>query len=148
MKRSYVVPMRWMVIREYEVPGGSLNVTSTKLPRPWSPWETSASRKNPHDRTGNRPRDLMISRQKLWPLDHDAGPAFDVIFLILKSMTCAVLCFTTPGLVIGCDTYFLVQPVLNDSESCLTQSHTLQWKRRCFRGKNSLHKETYVSKRT
>jgi hypothetical protein len=28
MRRSYVVPMRWMVI--YEVPGGALNLNSTK----------------------------------------------------------------------------------------------------------------------
>ena len=29
-------------------------------------------RENSHGRTGNRTRDLMISRQILWPLDHDA----------------------------------------------------------------------------
>jgi hypothetical protein len=73
MRRSYVVPMRWMVIYEYEVPGGSLNLSSTKLPRPWSPCESSQSRKNPHGRTGNRNRDLKISSQELWPLDHEAG---------------------------------------------------------------------------
>jgi hypothetical protein len=33
----------------------------------------TVSRKNPHGRTGNRTRDLMISSQKLWPLDHEAG---------------------------------------------------------------------------
>jgi hypothetical protein len=26
MRRGYVVPMRWMVIYEYEVPGGALNL--------------------------------------------------------------------------------------------------------------------------
>jgi hypothetical protein len=61
MRRSYVVPMRWMVIYEYEVPGRALNLNSTKLPRPWSPWEYSPSRKNSHDRTGNRTRDPVIS---------------------------------------------------------------------------------------
>jgi hypothetical protein len=66
-------PMRWMVINEYERPGGALNLSYTKLPRPWSPWESSLSRKNPHDRAGNRTRDLIISSQKLWPLDHEAG---------------------------------------------------------------------------
>jgi hypothetical protein len=50
--------------------GGALNLNSTKLPRPWG---SSPSRKNPHGRTGNRTRDLMISSQKLWPLDHEAG---------------------------------------------------------------------------
>jgi hypothetical protein len=54
-----------MVIYEYEVPGGALNLSYTKLPRPWSPWESSPSRKNPHGRTGNRTRDLMFSSQKL-----------------------------------------------------------------------------------
>jgi hypothetical protein len=29
MRRSYIVPMRWMVIYEYEVPGGALNLSST-----------------------------------------------------------------------------------------------------------------------
>jgi hypothetical protein len=65
MRRSYVVPMRWMVIYECEVPGGALNLSSTKLPRPWSPWESSSSRKNLHGGTGNRTLDLMISCQKL-----------------------------------------------------------------------------------
>jgi hypothetical protein len=27
--------MRWRVIYEYEVPGGALNLNSTKLSRPW-----------------------------------------------------------------------------------------------------------------
>jgi hypothetical protein len=30
MRRSYVVPMRWMVIVEREVPGGALNLSSTQ----------------------------------------------------------------------------------------------------------------------
>jgi hypothetical protein len=41
---------------EYEVPGGALNLSSTELPRRWSPWGSSPSRKNPHDRTWNRTR--------------------------------------------------------------------------------------------
>jgi hypothetical protein len=32
MTRSYFVPMRWMVIYEYEVPGGALNLKSTNHP--------------------------------------------------------------------------------------------------------------------
>jgi hypothetical protein len=75
MRRSYVVPMRWMVIYEYEVPRGALNPIYTKLPRLWSPWESSPSRKNSHDRIGNQTRGLTISSQKLWPLDHEAGPS-------------------------------------------------------------------------
>jgi hypothetical protein len=73
MRRGYVVLMMWMVIYGYEVPGGALNLSSTKLPRAWSPWESSPSRKNLHDRTGNRTQDLIISSQKLWPLDHETG---------------------------------------------------------------------------
>jgi hypothetical protein len=53
IRRSYIFSMRWMVIYEYEVPGGDLNLSSTKLPRPWPPWESSPSRKNPHGRTGD-----------------------------------------------------------------------------------------------
>jgi len=30
-------------------------------------------RENSHGRTGNRTRDLTISSQRLWPLDHEAG---------------------------------------------------------------------------
>jgi hypothetical protein len=78
MRRSYVVPMRWMVIYEYEVPGGALNLKSTNLPRPWSPRGSSPSRKNPHGSTGNRTRDLMISSQKLWTLDHEAGRSVSI----------------------------------------------------------------------
>ena len=29
---------------------------------------------NSHGRAGNRTRNLMISSQRLWPLDHEAGP--------------------------------------------------------------------------
>ena len=37
----------WVVIEEDVVPGGALNLNSTDLPRPWSPWESSPSRKIP-----------------------------------------------------------------------------------------------------
>jgi hypothetical protein len=70
MRCGYIVPMRWVVI--YEVPGEVLNLSSTKLSRPWSPWGSSPSWKNLHGRTRNRTQDLMISSQKLWPLDHEA----------------------------------------------------------------------------
>jgi hypothetical protein len=32
MRLSYVVPIRWMVIYEYEVPGGALYLNSTNYP--------------------------------------------------------------------------------------------------------------------
>jgi hypothetical protein len=72
MRRSYVVPMRWMVIYEYEISGGTLNLSFTNLPKPWSPWEPSPLRKNSHGSTGIRTWDLMISSQKLWALYHEA----------------------------------------------------------------------------
>jgi hypothetical protein len=88
MRRSYVVPMRWIVIYGYEVPGGALNPSFTKLPRPWSPWESSLSRKNPHGRVWNRTQDLMISSQKLWPLDHEAGLRGINSCLVIRLVTC------------------------------------------------------------
>jgi hypothetical protein len=30
-------------------------------------------RENSHGKAGNRTRNIMISSQKLWPLDHEAG---------------------------------------------------------------------------
>ena len=63
----------WGVIEEVVVSGGALNLNSTNLPRPWSPRESSPSSKNSHGRTRNRTRDLMISNQRPWPLDHEAG---------------------------------------------------------------------------
>jgi len=41
-------------------------------------------RKNSHGRTGNRTRDLMISRQKLWLLDHEAGQLQNVSLQLLN----------------------------------------------------------------
>jgi hypothetical protein len=61
------------VVHKYEILGGALNLSYTKLARPWSPWESSPSRKNPHGRAGNRNLNLMISSQKLRPLDHVVG---------------------------------------------------------------------------
>jgi hypothetical protein len=65
MKHSYVVPMRWMVIYEYEVPGGALNLKSTNYPDHGRQGDLPPSGKHPHGRTGNQTRDLMISSQKL-----------------------------------------------------------------------------------
>ena len=48
-----------------------LKSKSTKLPRPWSPRGSSPYKENSHGRAGNRTWDLVISSQKLWPLDHE-----------------------------------------------------------------------------
>ena len=39
-------------------------------------------RENSHGRAGNRTRDLMISSQRLWPLDHEAGQVVSNYILI------------------------------------------------------------------
>jgi hypothetical protein len=59
MRRSYVVSMRLMVIYEYEVPGGALNLKSTNYPdhgrhgdlplKEKSPWQNRESNPGPHD---------------------------------------------------------------------------------------------------
>ena len=41
-------------------------------------------RENSRGRTGNRTRDLMISSQRLWPLDHEAGQL--VFYIIVSKM--------------------------------------------------------------
>jgi len=62
----------WVVIWEDVVPGGALK------PKFYWPTQTMVTagilpfRKNSHGRAGNRTRDLMISSQRLWPLDHEA----------------------------------------------------------------------------
>ena len=39
-----------------------------------------------HGRAGNRTRDLMVSSQRLWPLDHNAGHVVDIYM-------CVCVCF-------------------------------------------------------
>jgi hypothetical protein len=64
MRRGYVVPMGWMVIYEYGVPGGALNLNSTNYPDHGHHGDPPLSGKHLHDRARNRTRDLMISSQK------------------------------------------------------------------------------------
>ena len=45
----------WVVIKGDVVPGGALNLKSTNLPRPWSPRESSPSRKIPTVEPGIEP---------------------------------------------------------------------------------------------
>jgi hypothetical protein len=52
MRRGYVVPMRWMVIYEYGVPGGALNLNSTNYPDHCHHGDTPLSGKNSHGRAG------------------------------------------------------------------------------------------------
>ena len=41
-----------------------------------------------HDRAGNRTRDLVISSQKFWPLDHEAGQIrWDVYQKVLRNFS-------------------------------------------------------------
>ena len=59
-------------MQEDEIPGGALSLnlltTQTIVTRKYFP-----ARKYSHGRTGNRTRDLMISGQRPWPLDHDVA---------------------------------------------------------------------------
>jgi hypothetical protein len=63
-RRSYIVRMRWMVIYGYGVPGGALNLNSTKYPDHGHHGVPPLLGKNPHGRVGYRTRDLMVSSQK------------------------------------------------------------------------------------
>jgi hypothetical protein len=54
-------------------------------------------KQNSHGRAGNRTRDLMISSQRLWPLDHEAGLCGErnVIYLSLHTeglLFCCCVC--------------------------------------------------------
>jgi hypothetical protein len=64
MRRGYVVPMRWMVIYGFGVPGGALNLNSTNYPEHGHCGDPLLSGKNPRGRARNRTQDLMISTQK------------------------------------------------------------------------------------
>jgi hypothetical protein len=64
MRRGYVVPMRWMVIYEYGLPGGALNLNYTNYPDHGHHGGPPLSGRNPHSRAGNRNRDLMISQKR------------------------------------------------------------------------------------
>jgi hypothetical protein len=64
MRCGYVVPMKWMVIYKYEVPGGALNLNSTNYPDHGHHGDPPVSGKNSRGRAGNRTHDLMVSSQK------------------------------------------------------------------------------------
>jgi hypothetical protein len=64
MRRGYVVPMRRIVIYEYGVSGGALNLNSTNYPDHGHHGDPPLSGKNPHGRAGNRTRELIISRSE------------------------------------------------------------------------------------
>ena len=59
--------------------GFNLKSNSTNYPDHGHHGDPPPTRKNPHGRAGNRTRDLMISSQKVWPLDHEAGQAFYMV---------------------------------------------------------------------
>ena len=53
--------------------GFDLKSNSTNYPDHGHRGDPPPHKENPHGRAGNRTRDLVISSQKLWPLDHEAG---------------------------------------------------------------------------
>jgi hypothetical protein len=70
-----------MVMYEYEVPGGALNLNSTNFPDHGHHGDPPLSGKNLHGRTGNQTWNLKISSQKCWPLEHEAG-LMRIIFIM------------------------------------------------------------------
>jgi hypothetical protein len=62
------------------VPGEALNLNSANHSDHGHHGDPPLSGKNPHGRAGNRTRDLMISFQKRWPLDHEAGLDYKDVF--------------------------------------------------------------------
>ena len=42
-------------------------------------------KENSHGRAGNQTQDLMISSQRLWPLDHEAGLIFNILTALFRS---------------------------------------------------------------
>jgi hypothetical protein len=64
MRHGYVVLMRWMVIYEYGVPGGALNLNSANYPDHGHHGDPPPLGKNPHGRAGNQTQDLIISSHK------------------------------------------------------------------------------------
>jgi len=65
----------------YDVSGdiGGCSARRALKPKFYQPTQTMVTagilhfRENAHGRAGNRTRDLMISSQRLWPLDHEPG---------------------------------------------------------------------------
>jgi hypothetical protein len=52
MRRGYAVRIRWMVMYEYGVPGGTLNLNSTNYPDHGHHGDPPLLGKNPHGRPG------------------------------------------------------------------------------------------------
>jgi hypothetical protein len=80
------------MIYEHEALGGALNLNSTNYPDHGHHGDPPLWEKNPHGRAGNQTRDLIISSQKRWPLDHEAG---HISTLYLPELKYSVLMFQT-----------------------------------------------------
>ena len=76
----FLAPRRW---------GFYFESKSTNYPDHGHHGDPPTHKENPHGRAGNRTRNLVISSQKLWPLDHEAG-------LILDMEVLATTCKATP----------------------------------------------------
>ena len=59
--------------------GFDLKSNSTNYPDHGHHGDPPFHKENPHGRAGNRTRDLVISSQKLWPLDHKAGLKVNIL---------------------------------------------------------------------
>ena len=77
----------WVVIKEDVLPGGALNLNSTNLPRPWSPRESTPSRKIPTVEPGIEPgTSLLVVR------DSDHYSTRLVTFRVLSHEFCPNFC--------------------------------------------------------
>jgi hypothetical protein len=72
-------------MQEDEIPGGGLKPKSTNYPDHGHHGNLSLQGKISHCRTENRTRDIMISSERPWPLDHEAGHITNVNYCILAS---------------------------------------------------------------
>jgi hypothetical protein len=64
MRHGYVVPMRWMVVYRYGVPGGALNRNCTNYADRGHHGDPPLTGINPHGRAGKGTLDLMVISQK------------------------------------------------------------------------------------
>ena len=71
---------------------GGCSARRTLKPKFCQPTQTMVTerilpfRENSHGSAGNRIRDLMSSSQRLWPLDHEAGPYGNVMFCNISAL--------------------------------------------------------------
>ena len=85
-------------------------------------------KENPHGRAGNRTRDLVISSQKLRPLDHEAGHYLYMQISLRRSITLSVDTSSLwKNLPIYTSVYSYPMPSLTHLTSCVRTISTLHF---------------------